>query len=107
MKNAAKTAKVAEPKFDLHDFFRVTFARNQAIADTSAISSDRPAIETSDRNSVILKYLEQNASGKNSDFTKLLGLSSQRVREILQDMIKNDLIEKHGENRYSYYTVKK
>jgi len=107
MKNAAKTAKVAEPKFDLHDFFKVTFARNQSIATTPALSSDRPAIESSDRISVILKYLEQNGNGKNSDFAKLLGLSSQRVREILQDMIQNDLIEKHGENRYAYYTVKK
>ena len=28
MKNAAKEANVAAPEFDLHDFFRVTFARN-------------------------------------------------------------------------------
>ena len=38
MKNAAKTAKVAEPKFDLHNFFRVTFARNQAIADSLSLA---------------------------------------------------------------------
>ncbi|MCL2102364.1 MAG: hypothetical protein FWH22_11705 [Fibromonadales bacterium] len=30
MKNAAKNANVAEPKFDLHDFFKATFLRNQA-----------------------------------------------------------------------------
>ena len=29
MKNAAKNANVIEPKFDLHDFFKVTFERNQ------------------------------------------------------------------------------
>ena len=108
MKNAAKTAKVAEPKFDLHDFFRVTFKRNQPINNGLAIEdSDRIAIESNDRTSVILKYLEQNGSGKSADFVKLLGVSPQRVRQILQDMIKNDLIEKHGEKRYAHYTVKK
>ena len=107
MKNAAKDANVAEPKFDLHDFFRVTFMRNQAaINGESAIGSDRAAMETSDRFSAVLKYLEKNGSGKNADFAELLGLSSQRVREILQDMIKGDLIEKHGDKRHAYYTAK-
>ena len=31
MRSAAKEANVAEPAFDLHDFFRVTFARNQVV----------------------------------------------------------------------------
>ena len=107
MKNAAKDANVAEPRFDLHDFFRVTFLRNQqAINDKSAIDSDRPAID-SDRFSVVLNYLEKNGSGKNSDFVKLLDLSSQRVREILQDMVKDALIEKHGDRRHTFYTVRK
>ena len=107
MKNAAKTAKVVEPKFDLHDFFRVTFVRNKSINGSSAISSDRTAIENGDRISIILQYIEQNGKGKNADFVKLLGLSPQRIREILQDMIQKELIEKHGEKRYSYYTIKK
>jgi ATP-dependent DNA helicase RecG len=108
MKNAAKNANVAEPKFDLHDFFRVTFTRNLSTAkNETAIGSDRPAIKTSDRYSIILNYLEENTSGKNADFAKLLGLSSQRIRELLRDMIQSDLIEKHGEKRHAYYTVKK
>ena len=99
---------MAEPKFDLHDFFRVTFTRNQSINNELAIDiSDRVAIESGDRISAILKYLDQNGSGKNADFVKLLELSPQRIRQILQDMLKNNLIEKHGENRYAYYTVKK
>jgi ATP-dependent DNA helicase RecG len=105
MKNAARDANVAEPKFDLHHFFRVTFVRNHAAMNgTSAIDSDRTAID-SDRFSVILKYLEQNAHGKNADFAKLLGLSPQRTREILQNMLKNNLIEKHGDRRHTYYTA--
>ena len=106
MKNATKGAKVAEPVFDLFDFFRVTFFRNQSVSNNGAsIISDRPAIEYSDRYSLILKYLAENGKGKNADFSKLLGLSSRRVREILQDMIRAGLVKKHGDRRYAYYTA--
>ena len=76
-------------------------------SDKSAIESNKPAIEKVDRNSIILHYLEQNEKGKNSDFAKLLGLSSPRVREILQSLVDENLIEKHGKNRYTYYTIKR
>ena len=90
MKNAAKNAKFAEPKFDLYDFFRVTFKRNQTDSKELAIEiSDKLAIENSDRISIILNYLEENVIGKNADFAKLLGLSPQRIRQILQEMITN------------------
>jgi len=75
-------------------------------SDRTAIGSDRTAIEISDRFSAILEYLRKNTSGKNADFAYLLGLSSQRVGEILRDMIKDNLIEKHGEKRHTYYTAK-
>ena len=78
------------------------------ISDRLAIEiSDRIAIEISDRNPAILKYLEQNGSGKNADFAKLLAVSPQRVRQILQEMINDNLIEKHGDKRHTYYTAKK
>ena len=108
MKNAAKDANVAEPIFDWDYFFKVIFKRNKANDNRLAIEiSDRLAIEASDRISSILKYVEQNGSGRNTDFANLLGLSPQRIRQILQSMIKNELIEKHGEKRYAYYTAKK
>ena len=76
-------------------------------SDRLAIDSDKLAIENGDRISAILNYIETNGSGKNSDFVKLLGVSPGRVRQILQGMIKNDLIEKQGDKRHTYYTVKK
>jgi len=112
--------------FDLQDFFKVTFLRdktddnglaieNDKVAieitkvaietDKAAIEIDKTAIESSDRISAIIKYLEQNGSGKNTDFTNLLGLSPQRIREILQEMIHDNLIEKHGDKRHTFYTL--
>jgi predicted transcriptional regulator len=92
-------------------FFKVIFKRPQYNVETDnndriAIDSDRIAIENSDRISAILKYIEKSGSGKNSDFVKLLDVGPQRVRQILQSMIKSDLIEKHGDKRHTYYTLK-
>ena len=78
----------------------------------STIDSDKTAIKikkstiNSDRVSTILEYLKQHGCGKNVDFSTLFGLSSQRTREILQEMIKKNLIEKHGDKRYTYYVLK-
>ena len=52
-------------------------------------------------------FLKQNRKGKNADFSNILGLSSQRVREILQEMTHNNLVEKHGDKRHTFYTIKK
>jgi len=111
MKAATKNANVAEPEFDLQDFFRVTFARNQQsgsqlsiASDRQAIASDRQAIEIGDRVTAILQYLEENKRGKSADFSSLLGLSPQRVRVILNGLIQEGLITKHGDKRHTYYT---
>ena len=87
-------------------FFKVTFKRDLAIDAQSAIGSDRPAIENGDRISAILEYLNENGTGRNSDFANLLELSPPRTREVLQDLIQKGLIEKHGEKRHTYYTAK-
>jgi len=84
----------------------VIFIRNHPINGQTAIEVDRAAIENSDRTSIILEYIKENGKGRNADFSKLLGLSPQRVREILKDLIQEELIEKHGERRYTYYTAK-
>ncbi|MCL2064488.1 MAG: hypothetical protein FWG98_08955 [Candidatus Cloacimonetes bacterium] len=78
-----------------------------------AIDSDRTAIKNkktaidSDRIFTILEYLKQNGRGKNVDFSNLFGLSSQRTREIIQEMIQKKLIEKQGDKRFTYYVLKK
>jgi ATP-dependent DNA helicase RecG len=107
MASEMEKAGLEKPVFQTEGhFFKVTFKREQSINAQSAIDSDRPAIENGDRASAILKYLNENGKGKNSDFANLLELSPQRTREILHDLIKEGLIEKHGEKRHTYYTAK-
>ena len=74
-------------------------------SDRAAIDSDRAAINIVDRETAIVSFITQKGTGKNSDIAKLLGLSSQRTREILSDMVIKGLIKKHGIKRHTYYTV--
>ena len=123
MTSAMEKAGLEAPIFLTEGFFfKVTFKRSQPDADSgiaidsdrTAIDSDRTAIdidritiETNSQFLVILKYLGDNGRGKNADFAKLLGLGPQRTRQILNEMVQNGIIEKHGEKRYAYYTVVK
>lgn len=103
MKNAAREANIAEPEFELSDFFKVTFKRNTA---QSTATSDKQAI-ASDRKRVVLSYIEEHAQATTSEVSNLLCLSKGRVRAILQEMANDGMIEKVGDNRYAYYVLKR
>ena len=117
MTSAMEKAGLEKPIFKTEgSFFKVIFMRDELEhnggmatinSDKLAIGSDRLAIDISDREPTILNYLNENGKGKSADFVKLLGLSHQRIRQILQSMIKSGLIDKHGENRHTYYTATK
>jgi len=115
MTDAMEAAGLEAPVFQTEGFFfKVTFKRELlhrdigdiANSDRVAIDSDRIAIENGDRTSAILSYLQQKGSGKSADFVELLGVGPQRIRQIMQTMVAEGLIEKHGERRYTYYTIK-
>ena len=112
MRNATKDAEVAEPEFDLEGFFRVVFKRNHinnalstVATDRLPIDTDRLPIENSDRIVAITKYLSENGRGRSADLAKLLGVGTDRMRQILQVLVRNGIIEKHGDRRHTYYTV--
>ncbi|MDR2571723.1 MAG: putative DNA binding domain-containing protein [Oscillospiraceae bacterium] len=71
----------------------------------AAIDDDGAAIENENRELIILDFINEKGSGKNSDFVKLFGLRSTRVREILSEMVIKELIQKHGDKRHTYYTI--
>ena len=111
MREATKEADVAEPKFELENFFRVTFKRTQL--DTSsghqatANGHKRSqAVAPSDRKRLVIEYLEEHSQAKNSDFVDITGLSDGRVRALLREMVNDGTIEKIGDNRYTYYMLK-
>ena len=111
MKRATRDAKVAEPVFELANFFKVTFKRNETVQSTAAsgsqaVASGSQAVTTTDRKRTILAYLEENDHLTAKDIIEKTGLSSGRVRAILRQMVEDGSIEKVGDNRYAYYVLK-
>ena len=105
MKNAAKDASIAEPIFEMSDFFKVSFKRNPS---KQAIGTKKQAIKrkkTDIKREIIIR-LEQNARATVLEFTDMFSISKSRVRAILQEMISEGTIEKVGKNRYAFYMLK-
>ena len=112
MKNAAREAKVAEPIFELANFFKVTFKRNITSrpivpSDRQSIASDGQSLKTSDRKKTIQSYIETHGQATSSEIADLLSLSKARARVVLQAMARDHMIEKVGDNRYAYYVLKR
>ena len=108
MRNATRKAQVAEPEFELSDFFKVTFRRNNhdiSIGRQSAANRLQSAT-TADRKKKVISFLEKNQQVKVLDLVNIIGLSEGRVRDILREMVSDGTIEKVGKNRYAYYVLK-
>ena len=72
----------------------------------SNVAVDRQSLKTSDRKKQILAFIGGNDKATSSQLAKLTGLSQGRVREILQELVADDLIVKIGDNRYASYAIK-
>jgi len=114
MKKAAKEAKIAMPKFELENFFKVSFMRSEV----QAITSDKQAIdkrltsdwgikETSEKKHYIVNYLNEHQHITVADVSIIFNLSKPRIRAILQEMVIEGTVKKVGNNRYTYYVLKK
>lgn len=55
----------------------------------------------------IVEYLTDHASGTNADLCKLLGVQSTRVKEILADLIAENIVVSVGANRNRTYQLKR
>ena len=115
MKKSAKEAKVTMPKFELDGFFKVIFKRNNvdtSIGRQSATNRPQSAANqpqsagVADRKQSIIKFLEKNGKVRVSELINIIGLSEGRVRDLLRQMAKDEIIEKIGKNRYAYYVLK-
>lgn len=55
----------------------------------------------------IIEYLTDHASGTNADFCALLNLQTTRVKDLLADLIANDIVVAEGANRNRTYRLKR
>jgi predicted HTH transcriptional regulator len=63
-------------------------------------------IQLSPREKSILTFIENNAGCKSGVIAKKLGIPSPTIKRILPDLLKKNLIEKHGTGPSTNYTIK-
>ena len=66
----------------------------------------KAAIKTLAHKQAIIEYLTINASAKSSELAELVGLKSSRLKEILSEMISDDIIVPEGNNKNRRYKLK-
>ncbi len=72
-------------------------------------TDDKPTINVSGteaQKTAIIGYLTENITGKTSDFCKLLSLRSTRIKELLSQLIADDIIVAEGANKNRVYRLK-
>lgn len=81
-----------------------TSSSDAKIADRPPIAADRPPI-AEDRYQIIEELLSSGIDVGTAEISEALGLSMRRTREILQQLVKEGVLEKHSDRRYAHYTL--
>ena len=121
MKEAAKEANVAEPQFELENFFRVTFKRTplntQAIpSDTQAILSDTQATLGNGSNGgngginggnhkAVLDILRSDSAITTTNMSKQTGIPIRTVERVVAELKKDGLVERIGSKKTGYWRI--
>lgn len=68
------------------------------------LASDGRAL-ASDRQALVIGFAREQGTIRTSDAAGLLGVSRQRARAIMREMADAGVLVKHGNGRYTYYTL--
>ena len=73
------------------------------------IKSDdkKVTIKTARQKNEIIMYLTDHASAKNADIAELLGVKSTRVKQLLKELLDEDVIVAEGSNKNRVYKLKR
>lgn len=63
-------------------------------------------IKKAQQKNEIIIYLTDHISAKNADISELLGVKSTRVKQLLKELIDEDVIITEGGNRNRVYKLK-
>ncbi len=81
---------------------------NRAIANEQPMATDGQPMDdrwATDRVSIISQYLDEHGRASVADIARLLGLSKDRSRAIVRSLVSESVLVKHGNGRYTYYTL--
>ncbi len=84
----------------------------QARSDGRALASDGRALASdgralaSDRRALVISLVRERGEVRASDVAEALGISRQRARAVIREMTNEGVLVKHGNGRYTYYTLR-
>ena len=84
---------------------KTTDDKSKKTDDKSKKTGDKPT-KTGDKKEAIISYLKKNEVGKATEIAKLLGLKPTRTREILAEMINDEIVIPKGQNKNRTYKLK-
>jgi predicted HTH transcriptional regulator len=94
-------------KFSEHGVSPTNGGAILAIGNQSETISDRLPIEISDREQLVLEYMESQNSVTTAELGKLIGMSQRSALSIVRKLINGGFVKKDGDNRHSTYSLKK
>ncbi len=85
--------------------------KTETVQKTAIKSGDKPEAKVSRRiiaaqKQAILEYLTDNVSAKSSELAELVGVKSSRIKVILSEMIRDEIIVPEGSNKNRTYHLK-
>ena len=122
MREAAKNANVAEPKFELENFFRVTFRRtslqpdkfsderlitreNDSIINNGGINGGNGGINGGYRKATIDLFIK-DPTITTVNISKHINISIRTVERIVAELKKDGIVERVGSKRSGYWEIK-
>jgi len=117
MKEAAKEANVAEPKFELNNFFRVSFRRtplqSATLKYTKPVANDSQSIVSDGGNGginggnhkAVMDILRSDSAITTANISKQTGIPIRTVERIVADLKKDGFVERVGSKRAGYWRI--
>ena len=102
------TAPVISESFE-PDRIMLSLAFKKSDDKKVTIKSDdkKVTIKNARQKNEIIMYLTDHASAKNADIAKLLGVKSTRVKQLLKELLDEDVIVAEGSNKNRVYKLKR
>ena len=102
------TAPVISESFE-PDRIMLSLAFKKSDDKKVTIKSDdkKVTIKTARQKNEIIMYLTGHASAKNADIAELLGVKSTRVKQLLKELLDEDVIVAEGSNKNRVYKLKR
>lgn len=72
------------------------------------VASDRRALDgglTSEALSLVVEATREHTAIRAADVARLLGVGEERARAIIKDVVDDEILAKHGNGRFAYYTL--